>query len=46
MILLDLMMPEMDGFAFVGEVRKHPEWRNIPIVVVTAKDISPRSDCA
>jgi CheY-like chemotaxis protein len=41
MILLDLMMPEMDGFAFIGEVRKHPEWRNIPIVVVTAKDISP-----
>jgi CheY-like chemotaxis protein len=39
-ILLDLMMPEMDGFAFVAEVRRHDDWRAIPIVVVTAKDLS------
>ncbi|MBI1848344.1 MAG: GAF domain-containing protein [Candidatus Rokubacteria bacterium] len=40
-ILLDLMMPEMDGFEVVSELRRHPEWRAIPIVVVTAKDLSP-----
>jgi PAS domain S-box-containing protein len=40
LILLDLMMPEMDGFQFLEEVRKHEEWRLIPIVVVTAKDLT------
>jgi PAS domain S-box-containing protein len=40
LILLDLMMPEMDGFQFLEEVRKHEEWRSIPIVVVTAKDLT------
>jgi PAS domain S-box-containing protein len=39
-ILLDLMMPEMDGFQFVEELRKHPEWKSIPVVVVTAKDLT------
>lgn len=37
MILLDLMMPEMDGFEFVEEYRKNPDWMGIPIVVLTAK---------
>jgi len=40
LILLDLLMPEMDGFQFLEEVRKHEEWRSIPIVVVTAKDLT------
>jgi CheY-like chemotaxis protein len=40
-ILLDLMMPEMDGFQFVEELWKQPDWREIPIVVVTAKDLTP-----
>jgi CheY-like chemotaxis protein len=40
LILLDLMMPEMDGFEFVDELRKHEDWRSIPIVVVTAKDLT------
>jgi hypothetical protein len=39
LILLDLMMPEMDGFQFVIEMRKVQAWREIPIIVVTAKDI-------
>jgi GAF domain-containing protein/DNA-binding response OmpR family regulator/anti-sigma regulatory factor (Ser/Thr protein kinase) len=39
-VLLDLMMPEMDGFAFVAEFRRHEPWRAIPIVVITAKDLS------
>jgi signal transduction histidine kinase/DNA-binding response OmpR family regulator len=41
LILLDLMMPEMDGFEFVTEIRTHEDWRGIPVVVVTAKDITP-----
>jgi len=40
LILLDLMMPEMDGFQFTREVRSRPEWRDIPIIVMTAKDIA------
>ncbi|MBI2466907.1 MAG: response regulator [Candidatus Rokubacteria bacterium] len=40
LILLDLMMPEMDGFAFVEELRREAAWRAIPVVVVTAKDLS------
>jgi PAS domain S-box-containing protein len=40
LILLDLMMPEMDGFEFVAELRQVAEWRDIPIIVVTAKEIT------
>jgi len=40
LIFLDLMMPEMDGFTFLEEMRKEDEWKNIPVVVVTAKDIT------
>jgi CheY-like chemotaxis protein len=40
-ILLDLMMPEMNGFQFVEELRKNAEWRDIPVVVVTSKDLTP-----
>ena len=40
LILLDLMMPEMDGFEFAIEVRERDEWRSIPIVVLTAHDLT------
>jgi signal transduction histidine kinase/CheY-like chemotaxis protein len=40
LILLDLLMPEMDGFEFVARLREREEWRAIPIVVLTAKDIT------
>ncbi|MBS0452617.1 MAG: response regulator [Proteobacteria bacterium] len=39
-IVLDLMMPEMDGFEFLTELRRHARWRDIPVVVVTALDLS------
>ncbi len=40
LILLDLMMPRMDGFEFVSELRKHQDWRSIPIIVITAKALT------
>jgi CheY-like chemotaxis protein len=40
LILLDLMMPDTDGFEFIDEFRRRVAWRDIPIVVVTAKDLS------
>jgi CheY-like chemotaxis protein len=40
LILLDLMMPEMDGFEFVDRVREKVEWAQIPIVVLTAYDLT------
>jgi signal transduction histidine kinase/DNA-binding response OmpR family regulator len=39
-IVLDLLMPEMDGFEFLEELRHRAEWRDIPVVVVTAKDLT------
>jgi signal transduction histidine kinase/CheY-like chemotaxis protein len=39
-ILLDLMMPEMDGFEFLAELRRQAAWRDIPVVVFTAKDLT------
>ena len=40
LVLLDLMMPEMDGFGFLRALRARPDWRDIPVVVLTAKDIT------
>lgn len=40
LIVLDLMMPEMDGFSFLEELRRQAAWRSIPIVVVTAMDLT------
>jgi signal transduction histidine kinase/DNA-binding response OmpR family regulator len=42
LILLDLMMPEMDGFEFVNALRRDEKWAGIPVVVVTAKDLTPQ----
>ena len=34
------MMPEMDGFEFIEELRRAPAWQAIPVIVVTSKDLS------
>jgi signal transduction histidine kinase/CheY-like chemotaxis protein len=44
LIILDLMMPEMDGFEFIHELRKNPERCEIPVIVVTAKELT-EEDC-
>jgi len=32
-------MPEMDGFAVVAALQKEPDWRDIPVIVITALDL-------
>jgi signal transduction histidine kinase/DNA-binding response OmpR family regulator len=40
LILLDLIMPKMNGYQFVAELHKHEEWKSIPVIVITASDVS------
>ncbi|HJW72149.1 MAG TPA: response regulator [Geothrix sp.] len=40
LILLDLMMPGMDGFSFLAEKQQNPAWNAIPVIVVTARDLT------
>ncbi|HEY9640703.1 MAG TPA: PAS domain-containing protein, partial [Coleofasciculaceae cyanobacterium] len=41
LVLLDLMMPELDGFQFLNALRQIPAWRSLPVIVVTAMDLTP-----
>ncbi|MDQ6677892.1 MAG: PAS domain S-box protein [Acidobacteriota bacterium] len=41
-ILLDLMMPNMDGFEFTAQLNKREDWRKVPVLVVTSKDLTPQ----
>jgi PAS domain S-box-containing protein len=40
LVLLDLIMPKMDGFAFLEHVRQHPELADLPVVILTAKELT------
>jgi signal transduction histidine kinase/DNA-binding response OmpR family regulator len=39
-ILLDLMMPHMDGFQFVAALQQEEDWRDIPVIIITARDLT------
>ena len=39
-ILLDLIMPRLDGFGFIHKLRANPQTRDLPIIVISAKDLS------
>jgi len=39
-VLLDLLMPEVDGFSVLREMRASPQWRDIPVVVLTSLDLT------
>ncbi len=41
LLILDLMMPEMDGFAVLDNLRSNPETTEIPVIVSTAKELTP-----
>ena len=40
LVILDLMMPEVDGFAVLDELRSKPETASIPVIVATAKELT------
>ena len=40
LVILDLMMPEIDGFAVLDQLRSNPETANIPVIVATAKELT------
>lgn len=42
LILLDLMMPEMDGFEVIRELQKNEKWAQIPVIVITAKELTQK----
>jgi CheY-like chemotaxis protein len=42
LILLDLVMPVMDGFEFLEKLRAKPEWKSIPVVVLSSKDLTAK----
>jgi CheY-like chemotaxis protein len=40
LVLLDLLMPEMDGFEVLERMRREDAWRAVPVIIVTAKDLT------
>lgn len=45
LVLLDLLMPGMDGYAFLDEIRNDPELRTTPVIVISARGREPEAVC-
>jgi PAS domain S-box-containing protein len=41
LILMDLILPEMDGLELINQIKQHPQWCQIPILVITTADLKP-----
>ena len=41
LVMLDLMMPKLDGFGFLEAIRDKPRWAGVPVVVMTAMTLTP-----
>ena len=40
-VILDLLLPELDGFTVLEEIRSTPEWQDVPVIIFTAANLSP-----
>ena len=41
LVILDLMMPELDGFSVLDQLKARPETAHIPVIVASAKELTP-----
>lgn len=44
LILMDIQLPEVDGFELIGQLKAHPIWQNVPVIAVTAMAMSGDRD--
>ncbi|GMQ91858.1 MAG: hypothetical protein BMS9Abin11_1173 [Gammaproteobacteria bacterium] len=46
LVMLDLLMPNIDGFEVLDKIQAHPEWKNIPVIVITSiNDVDTAAEC-
>ena len=46
LVMLDLLMPNIDGFEVLDKMQAHPQWKNIPVIVITSiNDVDTAAEC-